>query len=216
MSFFGLLHTRKIRTVLLIALFIFLLNFCSGFQASLNPYQTEINANIGTEVCKDFYLASSSNVNFDLESLWSDSKVQSKNLGEYDLAPSQLGILVSNEVYSNSNLNSSRINVCFTGEKAGTHYGVLLFSLNNLSLGLGSWITLNILGDEENNNNLDRVFNLITGNAVSSGFNSESIVIIAGTLPAVLLLVLLILLMRKKNKINSKRSKIILNVSPKK
>ena len=57
---------------------------------------------------------------------------------------------------------------------------------------------------------------MITGNAVSSGFNSESIVIIAGTLHAVLLLVLLILLMRKKNKINSKRSKIILNVSPKK
>jgi hypothetical protein len=122
-----------------------------------------------------------------------------RDLREYTSSASDMGI--SAKYPSSLDAEGERkIEVCFSGERAGVYQGVILYSNEGGSVGVGSWIRLNIRGaglmDIFKNNSLyESGREFLAGKVIDESFGG-GLVLLAGGVSFVFLAILLLLLVK--------------------
>lgn len=166
------------KKLILFYVLIFFLEFVSPLELGLSPAHFEIETNVGETACKNISLNSDRAIVILVNNKW--AKTESRNLKDYNLSSENFGIEVTEEKIFLDKKKETE--VCFSGEKAGNFYGVILFESENGYAGVGSWVELNVVAENKKSG-------LITGELIKDfGANnffvlgSLSLVIEAGIL----------------------------------
>ena len=152
-----------IKIFALTIILIILINLSSSYELALSPSHINYSLNANEELCKNITIFSK-DYRGEISSMdkWAEEGVSTKNLNEYNLESSNLGINIE---YQKSFILSDKkdFNVCITAAKKGSYQGALLFQADNMTLGVGSWLNLLVEDNSSAISNLGlNIFNNIS------------------------------------------------------
>ncbi len=167
------------------------LSFINAQDLQISPTYINFIGSTGEKICNEVSVFPSSNLVF--SNLWSLN--DTKQLKDYVFLNEKLGI----RVYY-SGFEDNKTNICIASSRAGKFYGAFLFRDQNSSMGIGTWVSVLIGGENlintEQNNIQNSAALRITGNVI--GDNSpNNLFLILGLLPTLILALFLIYLLRK-------------------
>jgi hypothetical protein len=146
----------------------------------ISPQKISINSSKGQAVCENFSLKGDKDIIFDGEIKW--SYIKSEKISDYNISSEELEI----SSFYPTKINPGKYEICINAKNKGKYYGALLYSAEETSFGIGSWIELEISGVDEKN--------YITGGAIGK----ESTILVSGLfIFFILLLALLVIIFRK-------------------
>lgn len=122
-----------------------------ALQVSLSPAHISLIGKKGQMLCENITLIADKKVTLYGEDRWSFQKGAS--VAEYNLSAAQIGI---KSVYPKPLTSDAKEStpVCFTAEKAGTYYGILLYKNARNSAAIGSRIRLTIIQQQSSKNEM--------------------------------------------------------------
>lgn len=164
-------------------IFVFLIINVSAINLSIYPSKLSFNSSIGEMQCQNIFLNSDSGNVLVGSDLWSYSK--SNSLIDYNISSDEFEV----EIFYPKNFsieNRTKIEVCIIGNKKGNFYGALLYKIDGKPLRAGTWIELNVEG-----NDLIK----ITGNAILNDSYGNYLIT-----PIILVVILIGLLIWKKKR----------------
>ena len=140
--------------------FFFYIIICTGFVIGLKigifPPDINLQTNINEKVCKNVYLSSDSKVEFFGETRWSEKKPEIvRNINYYSKKePVNLSLEYPKEVSLNKNKS---IEICVLSKKSGEYYGALLYITRENYAGVGSWLYLNVSGENKDEDSFTKI-----------------------------------------------------------
>lgn len=156
-------------------IFLFFISTVSSLSLSIYPSKLSFNLSIGDKSCQDVFLDSDYGSILLGSDVWNSNK--SNFLNSYNLSSEELNIEISYP-QNVSIINRTQIEVCIIPDKKGKYYGALLYKIDGKPFRTGTWIELNVEG-----NDLIK----ITGNSiVANDFKNNFLII-----PILLALVLI-------------------------
>ena len=141
-------------------MFIFLINFVCANEIGISPAKIDFSGKIGDVICKEITLFTQDKEVLSGGDRWSAK--DSRELGDYNLRADELGIEID-YIKSIEFKGSQNVEVCIQGLESGVYYGALIYQVD--SAGVGTWIKVNISGDE--NKKTDPGIVRLTGNVIS-------------------------------------------------
>lgn len=133
------------KIILSVILILFLIVFVSATKLGISPAKIEIKGETGNKICKNVYLFSDYDGYLIGKTKW--AKSGGKDFRNYNLDAENLYMGV--EYPRRINVSDKKeIEICLIAEKPGDYYGALVYSTENGSAGIGTWIYANILGEE--------------------------------------------------------------------
>lgn len=166
-------------------LIIFSISFFSASTLGISPGTIKISEKTNEIACRNFTLMGEENYIFNGEIKWSGKN--SRNLIDYTISSDKLKI----DSQIPFGIKSGTYQICFSSKTAGNYYGALKYKMNNSSYGIGTWVELNVSGE----NNVQNILSL-TGEAINN-FDYGKIFLF---IPILLLITLFFLLRKLKNK----------------
>jgi len=132
-----------------IAFLFFCLNFGLAMEFGVSPPSLDFEMLKGDMSCKEARVVSSlNNLPIRVDDKWIKD-AESSEIGDFVYNAKELNIEIR---YEKSFLVESEkvIEICLIGNEAGKYKGVLLFEALNGSLSIGSWLNVNINGENDN------------------------------------------------------------------
>ena len=119
----------------------------SAVSLGVSPASSVLNTNVFEEICKEYILFLSRNLNksiVEISILW--SKEKSNLVADYNLNSENLDIDVE---YADLQFmrDSQKTEICFIPNNIGEYYGLIEFDIVEGNIGVGSWVRLNSEGE---------------------------------------------------------------------
>ena len=169
----------------------------SAIEFGISPEAINLDGNTGENICGNFSLIGDSKIVFNGSIAWSETNT--KTISDYSLSSGSMSLKAAFP----QEAGPGRYMLCVTGSKPGRYYGALFYKVESMSYGIGTWIYLNINGNEVDN------YNYFTGSAIeddlSRNGNSLNYYIILFMMVSLLIeLAVLLMILMKGNKASSK------------
>ena len=182
-----------------LAVFIFLLLIfmASATEIGISPGEVRMVGETGERVCSKFILVSNNfEGNLIVEDRWAGANGREYSLADYTFDAESMGInsFYEPKIYLNS---TSTMDFCASFFYEGVFQGALIFVDERNNIGVGSWLSFNITGDNKRQI-------LITGmvpfelNDFKSGFGAREMVLISSFAVSLALLWFLFFILRQK------------------
>jgi len=143
--------------------------------------------------CGNFTIIGERNDIFNGDIKW--SRENSRNINDYIITSEKLKINAELPL----EIKAGTYQICISAESGGNYYGALMYKLNNSSYGIGTWIELNVEGE-----NLIGDIVSLTGNAIKET-DFKKIFLFTPILLVIILILLLRKLKRNKTEFNSEK-----------
>jgi hypothetical protein len=179
---------------------LFLISSVSATLILLHPPKLDFSGNSDKQLCQKYSVFSDYRGNLIGNLRW--SKKESKNLKDYNLNSSDLGIKTDFPDKIVSNNDKKDANICITFKDGGKYYGALLYNAENSPAGVGIWIYADVKGSK-NGINFTKISE-ITGNAVGSLKNvvndtkNQKALLVSSTTLLLFVLFILLLFVEKR------------------
>ena len=173
-----------------VILLIFLISIVSANEVGISPGKIDFNGKAGDALCKEITLFTKDKETLSGGDRWSAK--DSRELGDYNMRADDFGIEID-YIKSIEFKGSQNIEVCIRALESGVYYGALIYQVD--SAGVGTWIKVNISGDE--NKKINPGIARITGNAINENNSGMFIFAIGEVLFLVVIFLVLIYVIKK-------------------
>ncbi|MDO8508993.1 MAG: hypothetical protein Q7S27_04895 [Nanoarchaeota archaeon] len=131
------------KSCLLLIIGLFLITSCSGLELGVSPPEIVFSGKQGDTICKEIKIFSDKSVNLVLNDSWSEKKLISRNINDYNYNNKKFGITADYHKRAFVDGKYASI-ICLSGENSGRYYGLLKVNSENGNVGLGTWLVLNL------------------------------------------------------------------------
>lgn len=187
------------QTILFLVLYFLFINWVSTIELGISPGEINFKGVINERICREVYI----NTNYKGELIgntrWINKNDSIKNIQYYKLNPEYFELEVEYSQKVNITNESNKLGICVTAKKPGKYHGAIIYTTQESYAGVGSWITLDIRGNETK-----KEFSTsgITGGIIGTSSKTHSFIISTMLLIFVMLLLMLIILLYISKKMN--------------
>ncbi len=161
MSHSWLFSNNNLKIAILFFSLFNLIFLSSGVEIGVSPPELSLKGDVSEIICgKLSFFYSGETIILKINSFWAESSMKSRDIRDYQKNSSYYNLeFISSESFSIA--KDLSFPICIKAKEEGFYSGLIVLSVENKNVGVGTWLSLNITEKMDK-----RSSSLITGNAI--------------------------------------------------